>query len=469
MIQIGKEQLRQKLIEQLQLRFPQDDCRVDDESFDTYGQDWTRFYEVDALAIVFPRCDEDVQWLVMFAREHQIAIVPSGGRTGLSAAAVATKGEIVVSFEKMNQILEFNQEDSLLRCQSGVITEVLQQFAEQNDLYYPVDFASSGSSQIGGNVATNAGGIRVLRYGMTREQVIGLKVVTGEGKILELNQGLQKNATGYDFRHLMIGSEGTLGLITEVTVKLIQKPGPQSVLVLGVENLDALMPVLNAFQEKLTLSAFEFFSDQALTIVKNHQSLQQPFETKAPYYALLEVDMSNQNSEETLLECFDQAFEQGWILDGVMSSSDAQAESLWKLREGISESISAWTPYKNDISVRTSRVPEFLTALEEKLETAYSGFESIWFGHIGDGNLHLNILKPEPMNISEFKSICCEFSKIIYQQVADFDGSISAEHGVGMLKKDFLHYSRSTVEIEYQRAIKKIFDPDDILNPGKIF
>ena len=460
--------MRPSTLERLSAKFPGADCRIDDESLQQYGTDWTRFYETNALAIVFPRDESDIQWLVAFAREWGLSLIPSGGRTGLSAGAVATNGEIVVSLERMNSILDFNAEESTVRCQAGVITANLQNYAEQQGLYYPVDFASSGSSQIGGNVATNAGGIRVIRYGMTREQVVGLKVVTGTGEILNLNKGLVKNATGYDLRHLMIGSEGTLGFITEVTVKLISPPGPQSVLVLGIEELSNVMPVLTSFRKQLTLSAFEFFSDQAMEKVLQHQGLKPALETRTPFYALIEVDMQSQDSEDKLLSCFEYAFEQGWIVDGVMSSSDAQAESLWKLREGISESITPWTPYKNDISVTSSKVADFLAAVDDKVAAVYPDFENIWFGHIGDGNLHLNILKPDDLTIDTFKEKCAAFSDIIYSIVADFDGSISAEHGVGLLKKDFLHHSRSDAEIVIFKGIKQLFDPDNILNPGKL-
>lgn len=461
--------MQSAILEQLVTRFPETDCRFDNESLQQYGTDWTRFHTVNALAIVFPRSETDIQWLVQFAREHQIALVPSGGRTGLSAAAVATQGEIVVSLERMDSIIEFDADDATVRCQAGVITANLQAYAEQQGLFYPVDFAASGSSQIGGNVATNAGGIRVIRYGMTRDQVVGLKVVTGTGAVLSLNHGLIKNATGYDLRHLMIGSEGTLAFITEVTVKLVNPPGPQSVLLLGIEQLSALMPILGYFRKQLTLSAYEFFSDQALQKVIQHQSLQRPFETCSAYYVLIEVDMEMHDSEEKLLGCFEHAFEQGWIIDGVMSSSQTQAEALWKLREGISESITQWTPYKNDISVRSSRVAAFLQAVDDKVSEAYPDFETIWFGHIGDGNLHLNILKPETMSIELFTKKCTAFSKIIYQKVTEFSGSISAEHGVGLLKKDFLQHSLSVEEIAFKKAIKKVFDPDNIMNPGKIF
>ncbi len=203
---------------------------TDSDSLETYGKDWTKLYQPKPLAIVFPKTIEEVQAIVKWANQYQIALVPSGGRTGLSGAAVATNSEVVVAFDYMNKIVDFNAIDREVTCQAGVITKQLQTFAEEKGLYYPVDFASSGSSQIGGNIATNAGGIKVIRYGMTRNRVAGLKVVTGTGDILELNKGLTKNATGYDFRHLFIGSEGTLGFVVEVTIKLERQPKNLTVL-----------------------------------------------------------------------------------------------------------------------------------------------------------------------------------------------------------------------------------------------
>ncbi len=457
------------IIKKLQDKFPGSDCRTDADSQEQYGQDRTRFYKVDALAIIFPRKEAEVQWLVKFATKQQLSLVPSGGRTGLSAGAVATQGEIVVSLERMDKIVEYNAEEVTVRCQSGVITENLQTFAEQKGLFYPVDFASSGSSQIGGNAATNAGGIRVIRYGMTREQVVGLKVVTGTGDLLDLNKGLMKNATGYDLRHLFIGSEGTLGIITEVTVRLSRPPTSQSVIILGLEDLSALMPILMAFRKSLTISAFEFFSDQALDKVMAHQHLKPPFESRTAFYALIEVDREDPGSEDNLLQCFEHVMEQGWVFDGVMSNSDTQAAALWKFREGISEAITPWTPYKNDISVTVSKVAEFLHSVESKVTAAYPDFETIWFGHIADGNLHLNILKPKSMDIESFKQTCHSLSHMIYNEVERFEGSISAEHGIGLLKTQFLHHSRSKAEIALMKGIKATFDPLNIMNPGKVF
>ena len=461
--------MNQVIKETLAQHFNPKDILTDEESFQTYGQDWTRFYAVAPSAIVFPRSEEDLVWLVDKAREQSWSLVPSGGRTGLSAGATACHGEVVVSMEKMNQIVEFDAINATLRCQAGVVTETIQSFAEEHDLFYGVDFAASGSSQIGGNVATNAGGIRVIRYGMTREQVVGLRVVTGTGEILNLNKGLLKNATGLDFRQLFIGSEGILGFITEVTLQLISKPAEQSVLVLGLESLADLMSVLQTFRKEMTLSSYEFFSHAAMEKVIEHQGATPPFATETPFYALLEVDMGTDNAEEQLMNCFEKVMEEGWVLDGAMSQSETQAEALWKLREGISESITPYTPYKNDISVTPSKVPEFLVAVDQQVNETYPEFECIWFGHIGDGNLHLNILRPQDLPIEEFREQCSECSKMIYQKVADFDGSVSAEHGIGILKKSALHYSRSAAEIELMRSVKRQFDPDNVMNPGKVF
>ena len=220
--------------------------------------------------------------------------MPSGGRTGLSGGAVAANKEIVVAFDKMNQILEFNAIDRTVLCQAGVVTQQLQQLATDNGLFYPVDFASSGSSQIGGNISTNAGGIKVVGYGLTRNWVLGLTVVTGAGEVLKLNHGLVKNATGYDLRHLFIGAEGTLGFITEATMKLVRAPQNYSVMVLAVNDIPDLMKVFNSFQNALDLSAFEFFSDLTLHYVHTDKGYPKPTETEAPFYALLEFDNDNE-------------------------------------------------------------------------------------------------------------------------------------------------------------------------------
>ncbi|HAJ76875.1 MAG TPA: FAD-binding oxidoreductase, partial [Gammaproteobacteria bacterium] len=360
-----------------------------------YGSDWSKGLEPQPMAVVLPDSIEAVQAIVKLANKLEFSLVPSGGRTGLSGGAVALNREVVVAFDRMNSILEFDPADRQVVCQGGVITEQLQQFADAKDLFYPVDFASSGSSQLGGNVATNAGGIKVIRYGLTRNWIKGMKVVTGNGDILDLNRGLTKNATGYDLRHLFIGSEGTLGFIVELTLGLCRKPKDPTVLLLGVENMADLMPVLQSFQGKLNLTAFEFFSDKAMQHVIEEKGLQKPFDTSCKFYALIEFENSSENDLELAMELFDFCLQKKWISDGTISQSSSQAVSLWRLREDISETISRFTPYKNDISVKVSKVAVFLEEVDALVSKAYPDFEIIWFGHIGDGNVHLNILKPE--------------------------------------------------------------------------
>ena len=442
---------------------------TDAASLEAYGKDWTKHYPPAPSAIVFPKTVAQVQAIVRWANTHKVALVPSGGRTGLSAGAVAANGEVVVAFDYMNQILGFNAFDRTVVCQPGVITRQLQACAEEQGLYYPVDFASSGSSQIGGNIGTNAGGIKVIRYGMTRNWVAGLKVVTGKGELLELNKDLIKNATGYDLRQLFIGAEGTLGFVVEATMRLDRAPRNLTAMVLGTPDFDAIMPVLHAFQGKLDLTAFEFFSDKGLAKILARGDVPAPFETDCPFYALLEFEASTEEVANEALATFEHCVEQGWVLDGVMSQSETQLKNLWKLREYLSETISHWTPYKNDISVTVSKVPAFLRDIDAIVGKHYPDYEVVWYGHIGDGNLHLNILKPDHMSKDDFFASCAKVNKWVFEIGERYNGSISAEHGVGMTKRDYLGYSRSPEEIACMKAIKAVFDPNGIMNPGKIF
>ena len=442
-------------------------CLTDADSCQRYGVDWTKVWAPAPSAVLLPETIEEVQAIVRLANEHHIALVPSGGRTGLSAGAVAADGEVVVAFDRMNKVIAFSEFDRSVTVQPGVVTQQLQEFAEEKNLFYPVDFASAGSSQIGGNIGTNAGGIKVIRYGMTRDWITGLKVVTGKGDLLELNKGLVKNATGYDFRHLFIGSEGTLGFVVEADVQLARQPQNLTVLVLGAPGFSDVMSVLHTFQNKLDLTAFEFFSDKAMAHVLAH-GVAKPFDTDSKYYCLLEFEGISEDVMDDAMALFEQCVENGWVEDGVMSQSIQQAEQLWQLRERISESISVYTPYKNDISVTVGKVPEFVEEVDAIVQKNYPTFEIVWFGHIGDGNMHLNILKPDTLAKEEFFSQCNNVSKWVFEIVQKYNGSISAEHGVGRTKKPYLHYSRSAEEIAYMQAVKAVFDPNNIMNPGKL-
>lgn len=450
------------------LKLHPDQIKTDPDSLKYYGKDWTTYFDTNASAIVFPQSTEDVVQIVKWARSHKVALVPSGGRTGLSGAACALNGEVVVSFEKMNKFLHFNEVESSVDIEPGVITEALQDYAKTKNLYYPVDFAARGSSQMGGNIATNAGGIKVVRYGLTRDWVIGLEVVTGAGEVLQLNNGLVKNATGLDIRHLFIGSEGILGFITKATIKLAPPPPPLKVFVFALDHLSSVMKVFSEFKNNCSLQAYEMFSEKALKHVLSSTGLPRPLETVSDFYAVCEVETTSDIDEENVLKVFERCLENGWITDGAMSQSDTQAKTFWRYREDISEALSVFSPYKNDIAVSISKVPDFMNDLDAVLSNAYPTWEVVWFGHIGDGNLHINILRPEGLAKEDFVKECRKVDELVFKAVQKQSGSISAEHGVGVTKRSFLNFTRSQSEIELMKGIKKTFDPDNIMNPGKV-
>ena len=433
-----------------------------------YGRDWTRRWAPAPLAIALPGSNEEVQAVVRWAHQHGIAVVPSGGRTGLSGGAVAANGELVLSLERMNRALEFNAVDRLLTVQAGMALEAVHNTARDHGLQYPVDFAARGSCSIGGNIATNAGGIRVIRYGNTREWIAGMKVVTGTGELLDLNRGLVKNSSGYDLRHLMIASEGTLGIVVEATLRLTDPPPASNVMLLALPSFEVLMQVFSAFRERLQLEAFEFFTDRALHHVLAHGA-QKPFEEVHPYYVVTEFASGDEAREAAAMAAFEDCMENGWVSDGVISQSDAQAAQLWRLREGITESLARYKPYKNDVSVRISAMPAFLQETQALLGDAYPHFEVVWFGHIGDGNLHINVLKPDGLADADFIVQCEHVTKLLAASLKRHEGSISAEHGIGLVKKGYLESTRSVAEIEVMRGIKRVLDPAGILNPGKLF
>ena len=433
-----------------------------------YGRDWTRRWTPAPLAIALPGNVDEVQGILRWASAQGVAVVPSGGRTGLSGGAVAANGELVLSLERMNKPLAFDAVDRTLTVQAGMALEAVHNAALEHGLIYPVDFAARGSCSIGGNIATNAGGIRVIRYGNTREWIAGLKVVTANGELLELNKGLIKNSSGYDFRQLLIASEGTLGVIVEATLKLTDPPPASNVMLLALPSFEVLMQVFAAFRERMQLQAFEFFTDRALEHVLAHGA-QAPFAEVHPFYVVTEFAAGDEVQEAAAMAAFEACMEQGWVSDGVVSQSDAQAAQLWRLREGITEAVARYKPYKNDVSVRISAMPAFMARTQALIGQAYPHFDVVWFGHIGDGNLHINVLKPDGTDDAQFLQQCEHVTKLLAQVLKDFDGSISAEHGIGLVKKGYLDSTRGEAEIALMRAVKRAFDPQGLLNPGKVF
>lgn len=438
------------------------------EDRDHFGKDWCHKFEAAPGIVLFPSCTEEVQKIVKVCNQHNLSIVPSGGRTGLSGGATATNGEVVLSTHRLNKVLSVDSQARTIRVQAGVNTERVQQEAEEAGLFFPVDFASKGSSQIGGNIATNAGGVRVLRYGCFRQWVLSLQFVSSEGNLHTANGELHKNQTGYDLRSLIIGSEGTLGIVTEATLLLTVPPQSIQRAFVAIPTPSDALSILRELQSnRFKVSMCEFLPDLALKKVLRAYGKKTPLQGSYEYYLLLEIEADLKIEEERFQEVLMSLLERDQILDAVVSNSQSQANELLLLREGISETLSGETTvHKHDIAIPLQKLGEFFAELQ-KLN--FHHCEQVTYGHIGDGNLHVNTLKPKDMPREEFYRSMSLVDKELYSLVHQYSGSISAEHGVGLLKKDYLHLSRSVEDIALFKAIKYAFDPKGILNPGKIF
>jgi FAD/FMN-containing dehydrogenase len=381
---------------------------------------------------------------------------------------VATNGEVVLSLTKLNFIGPIHEGALTLRAGAGAITEAIHNFCEPHGLTWPVDFASKGSSTVGGNIATNAGGIRVIRYGNTRNWVLGLTLVTMDGAIHTFNSELEKNNTGYDLRQLMIGSEGTLGIITEATLKLAPQPHETQVLFFSLKGFPELIEFFNACRKTFPeLSAFECLDHESLKSVSAHFKIPFPVANQGKVYALMEVENTDLASLEARLE---KILEDGLVLDAVIAQNEREKKSLWQYREGVAESILHGSlVHQEDVSVPVAKLPEFYSTIQRRYQEALPGWPVYFFGHIGDGNLHIFIKKPENMGFSEFQESARKSDHELFQILKQHKGSVSAEHGIGLLKRHALHFTRSESELEIMRGIKKTFDPNGLLNPGKIF
>jgi len=448
--------------------FPPDFATREAGDLVEYGKDWTKVTPPAPSAITFPRTTTDVSRLIALCNAHGVAVVPSGGRTGLAGGALAANGEVVVSMSKMRRMDDVDLLGSAVRVQAGAVTEAVHRHVAAHGLSWPVDFASKGSSQIGGNIATNAGGVKVIRYGLTRTWVLGLQVVLASGEVLELNGALEKNNTGLDLRQLFIGSEGTLGIITEATLKLTRLQQGLRVFLFGVSDLAAVLALFReAKRAPFTISAYEFFTDKCLARLVRHRALRAPLAQPSSHYVLLEAETDG--TSDALEAWTTSLFERGLIADGTMAQHGAQAAELWALREGISESLSATgLPHKNDVSLPIAALEAFCAELESVFGARYPGWEICLFGHIGDGNLHINVMKPDMMDKASFLAKTKEADHDLFALVKSHAGSISAEHGIGLLKKPYLGYSRAPEEIALMKAIKRTMDPKGILNPGKV-
>lgn len=437
------------------------------EDLNFFATDWSGLGKPRASAILFPKSTAEVSKILSLASQFEIPVVPSGGRTGLSGGAVAENGEVVLSLTRLNHIGPIHTGALSLKVGAGAITEAVHEFCKPYGLTWPVDFASKGSSTVGGNLATNAGGVRVLRYGNARNWVIGLTVVKMDGTIIDFNHDLEKNNTGYDLRHLTVGSEGTLAVITEATLKLAALPKQTLVAMFSLPDFKSVTELFALARSTLpSLSAFECFDHACMESVTTHFKRPHPLKTPGKTYVLMEVE--DVAFEEVEAE-FEKVLGQPYVLDAVMAQNEKEARAFWTYREGIAESILAHHKvHQEDVSVPIPRLVDFYGEIETRYARALPDHAVFFFGHIGDGNLHIFIQKPAASDEKTFVEKMHSTDAELFKILAKYHGSISAEHGIGILKKHALHYSRTPDEIEIFRGIKRAFDPKGLLNPGKV-
>jgi len=440
---------------------------TDPEDTQPYLTDWRRQYSGTAMSVVRPANTAEVARVVEACAREKIAIVPQGGNTGLSGGATPTgKGrEIVLSLTRLNRIRALDRLNDTLTVEAGCVLANVQRAADEAGRLFPLSLAAEGSCQIGGNLSTNAGGINVLRYGTARDQVLGLEVVLADGRVWDGLRGLRKDNTGYDLKQLFLGAEGTLGIITAAVLRLHPKPTATATAWIALRSAAAAVELLSTLREALgeRLSAFELLARSCVeAVLKFAPGTQDPLGAAHPWYVLTELADSGEERllrervEKVLAECA----ERGAIEDAVLAQSGEQARALWRIRETVPEA--QFTNVKHDISVPVSKTAEFIDRAGPRLAEKYPDVRIYAFGHVGDGNIHYNI-GPERL-VAERPAV----NRIVYDTVAEFGGSISAEHGLGQLKRDEILRHKPAIEIELMRALKRTLDPHNLMNPGKV-
>ena len=452
-------------IASLQKDFPTGFFSNDPHDLEHFGTDWTKVHPPKPSAVVFPRSTQEVSDFLKACHKNKMAVVPSGGRTGLAGGAVAANGEVVLSLSKMNKIGAVDLLSLTLPVEAGAVTEAVHQHCEPHGLTWPVDFGSKGSSCVGGNISTNAGGINVIRYGMTRQWVLGLTVVLMDGSILRLNGSLEKNNTGLDLKHLFIGSEGTLGVVTEAVLKLAPIPKNTSLFFFGTKDFNQVFLLLESIRkEGFEIFAFEAFSRNCFDSTTKSHGIRSPFSDHHKQYVLAEL------RGEDFDAWLEKIFEKEIVVEGVEAKSQEEKRSFWKSRETISESLRVHGElHTSDISVPINKLKSFIHEWEKIFLQSFPDWEMFIFGHFGDGNLHIHALKPASMSQKDFLLQNHKVEEVLFALVQKYEGSISAEHGIGLLKKEALGLSKSPEEIRIMKGIKKVLDPLGLLNPGKVF
>ena len=441
-----------------------------------YLKEWRDLYIGKTPVVLRPGSTDEVSRILALANAEHVAIVPQGGNTGLVGGQIpSTSGtEIVLSLSRLKAIRNVDPAGGTMIVEAGVTLAEAQSIADKAGRLFPLSLASEGSCQIGGVLATNAGGVAVLAYGNARSLALGLEVVLANGDIWHGLKTLKKDNTGYDLRDLMIGSEGTLGIITAAALKLFPRPVEQATAVVALASPEHALQLFRRAEDSAgsALTAFEFWSETALQFALAHMpGTRDPFSARYPWYALIEISSgeSDGRAARQMEHMLVGASEDGIILDGTVASSLQQARDFWKLRESLSEAQKpAGGSIKHDISVPVARIPEFLERAAGVVENVCPGTRPVPFGHFGDGNLHYNVTQPPGMERAAYLALWHDMNRAVHTLVAEMDGSISAEHGIGQMKRDELVLFKSQVELNLMRSIKRALDPKGILNPGKV-
>jgi FAD/FMN-containing dehydrogenase len=425
-----------------------------------YFTDWRKQYSASAECVVRPATTQEVAQVVALCARESVAVVPQGGNTGLVGGSVptGTRREIVLALARMNRIRSLDALNDTVTVDAGCVLAAVQRAADEAGRLFPLSLAAEGSCQIGGNLSTNAGGVNVLRYGNAREQVLGLEVVLPDGQVWDGLRGLRKDNTGYDLKHLFLGAEGTLGVITAAVLRLYPKPAAGATAWIALDSPRQAVELLAALRERLgeRISAFELVSRSCLEAVLAHVAdLRDPLRKPHPWHVLAQFADSGGTAE--LHERVEQALAER---EAVLAQSGEQARSLWRIRESIPEA--QFANVKHDISMPISRIPDFVAHAGRELESSFPETQIYCFGHVGDGNLHYNV-GPERM-LQERDSV----NRIVYGTVERLGGSISAEHGLGQLKREAIRSHKAPLELELMRRLKTALDPNGLMNPGKV-
>ncbi len=445
---------------------------TDPDALEPHLTEWRGVVRGRTPAMLLPRETSEVAAIVRACRAAGVGVVPQGGNTGMCAAAVpdASGEQLVLNFSRMNRIRELDAAGFTMVAEAGCILADLRRAAEEAGRYFPLSISAEGSCQIGGNLATNAGGLNVVRYGMARSHVLGLEVVLADGAVWNGLKTLRKDNAGYDLKQLFIGSEGTLGVITAAALELVEPPGETTTAFVSLSNAADAVSLLGELREALgdRVLAIELIGARAMEFVERHiPDARQPFDDAAPWYLLIEVAVTD--GGDRLEAVLGNAIEQGRVVDAVIAKNAGEAERLWHLRHSISEAERReGKGVKHDISVPLTRLREFIDAAEERLGEAVPQAQPVVFGHVGDGNLHYNAHLPADLGETEDAQLRFRVSDVVYGLVSEMGGSISAEHGIGALKKAALERYGDPTSLALMRALKTTLDPANILNPGKI-